>query len=83
MIGKKFRNSFSFMSTGLIHPKIDQHTLLTKKDILEHGYKSVGISSFLTQHPMSAPDGIHPSKDIKLFVMLAKVLSSILCKIVI
>ena len=71
MIGKKFRNPFSLMPAGLIHPKLNQHSLITKKDILEHGNKTVGIPFFLTYHPMSASDGIHPSKDIEPFVMLA------------
>jgi len=71
MIGKKFRNPFPLMPTGLIDPKLNQHSLITKKDIFEHGYKSVAISLFLAQHPMSTPDRIHPSKNIKPFVMLA------------
>jgi hypothetical protein len=71
MIDKKFGNPFSFMPMGLIHPKHNQYSLITKKDILKHGKKSVGIPSFLPDHPMSAPDGIHPSKDIKPFMMLA------------
>ena len=71
MIGKKFRNPFPLMPTGLIHPEINHHSLITKKDILEHRKKSVGIAFFLTHHPMSAPDGIDPSKDIQPFVMLA------------
>src|SRR4030043_882290 len=71
MIGKKFRNPFPLMPTGLIHPKINHHSLITKKDILEHGKKSVGIPFFLTHHPMNAPDRIDPSKDIQPFMMLA------------
>jgi hypothetical protein len=59
------------MPTGLIHPEINQHSLITKEDILQHGKKSVGIAFFLTHHPMSAPDGIDPSKDIQPLVMLA------------
>ena len=71
MIGKKFRNPFPLMPTGLIHPEINHHLLITKKDTLKHRKKSVSIAFFLTHHPMSARKGIDPSKDIQPFVMLA------------
>ena len=71
MVGKEFRNPFSFVPTGLIYPKLNQHSLITSKDVLEHGKEPIGIPFGLTQHPMGAPDGIHPSKDIKPLVMLA------------
>ena len=38
-------------------------------DILEHGNKTVGIAFFLTHHPMSAPNRIDLSKDIKAVVL--------------
>src|SRR4030042_7132975 len=71
MIGKKFRNPFPLVPTGLIHPEINHHLLITKKDTFKHRKKPVGIAFFLTHHPMSARKGIDPSKDIQPFVMLA------------
>ncbi len=58
------------MPAGLIHPKINHHSI-TKKDRLEHRQESIGIAFCLTHHPMSARNGIDPSKDIQPFMMLA------------
>ena len=70
MGGKKFGNPFSFMPAGLIHPEINQHPPVTKKNSLDHCEKSISIAFFLTYHPMSARKGIDPSKNIQPFVML-------------
>jgi hypothetical protein len=52
---QKFNNTLSLLPKALIYLKINQHALIPKSDMLDHGNKTASIPLFLAYHPMNAP----------------------------
>ena len=56
---------------GMIHPKINRHFSAVAQNFQHHCQKTIGVAFGLSEHHMTALDGIHPAKNIQPLLMLS------------
>ena len=69
-MAEKFNYPFTFVPTGLVNPKVDNNPFVSTKDLFEHDEESIGITFFLSHHPMFPVDGVNPAKYIESFLIV-------------